>query len=75
MFSEVPRILLSEVEFGYVIPVDLQELGDGSFSVPATWGRMQMGSHGLNRILTGFFLLGPARARPGPSKTHYFKVF
>ena len=38
-----------------------------------------MGSDGFNRILTGiltgFYLLDPARVRPVPSKTHDFKGF
>ena len=29
----------------------------------------------FKRILTGFYLLGPARVRPAPSKTHVFKGF
>ena len=35
-------------------------------TVPAKWGRTHMGSDGLNRILTGFYLFGPARVRPVP---------
>ena len=47
-------------------------------------GTGQMGSYvngvgwiltDFNRILTGFYLSGPARVRPGPSKTHDFKGF
>ena len=34
--------------------------------VGRTWGRTD---------LTGFYLLGPARVRPGPSETHSFKDF
>ena len=30
-------------------------------------GRTQMGSDGFNRILTGFYFLGPVRARLVPS--------
>ena len=31
------------------------------------WGRTQMGSDRFNRILTGFYLLGPVRVRLVPS--------
>ena len=31
------------------------------------WGRTQMGSDGFNRILTGFYLLGPVRVLLVPS--------
>ena len=44
-------------------------------SAPGKWGRTQMGSDGFNRILTGFYLLDPARVRPVPSETHDFKGF
>ena len=37
------------------------------FSALGKWGRTQMGSDGLNRILTGFYLLGPVRVRLVPS--------
>ena len=44
-------------------------------SAPGKWGRTRMGSDGFNRILTGFYLLDPARVRPAPSETHDFKGF
>ena len=45
------------------------------WSALGKWGRTQMGSDGFNRILTRLYLLGPARVRPVPSKTHDFKEF
>ena len=48
------------------------------------FGAGQMGSYAngvgpmqpdFNRILTGFYLLGPARVRPAPSKTHDSRDF
>ena len=45
------------------------------FSALSKRGRTQMGSDGFNRILTGFYLLDPARVRAVPSKTHDFKGF
>ena len=44
-------------------------------SAPGKWGRTQMGSDGFNRVLTGFYLLDPARVRAVPSETHDFKGF
>ena len=37
------------------------------------WGRTQMGSDGLNRILTGFYFFDPAGVRLVPLKTRDFK--
>ena len=45
------------------------------WKAPGTWGRTQMGSDGLNRVLTGFCLLDPVRVRAVPSETHDFKGF
>ena len=42
-------------------------LKDTVLSALGKWGRTQMGSDGFNRILTGFYLLGPARVRLVPS--------
>ena len=42
------------------------------WSLPTNRGRTQMGSDGLNRILTSFCLLGPIRLRSVPLKTHDF---
>ena len=43
------------------------------------WGRTQLGSDGFNRILTGFYLLGPVRVRllypDRASETRDFKGF
>ena len=39
------------------------------------WGRTQMGSDGFNRILSGFYLLDPARVRPVHSETRDLKGF
>ena len=45
------------------------------FSALGKWGRMQTGSDGVNRVLTGFYLLDPDRVRAVPSETHDFKGF
>ena len=50
-------------------------LCSSSFGSGQKWGRTQMGSDGFNRILTGFYLLDPAKVRPVPSETHGFKGF
>ena len=46
-----------------------------SYSAPGKWGRTQMGSDGFNRVLTGFYLLDPARVWAVPSERHDFKGF
>ena len=39
------------------------------------WGRTQMGSDRFNRIITGFYLLRPARVQRVPSEIHDFNGF
>ena len=58
-----------------------REISEGIFfwqsqwSALGKWGRTQMGSHGLSRILTGFYLFDPAGVRLAPLKTRDFKGF
>ena len=52
-----------------------QTLENGHFSAPGKWGRTQMGSDGLIRILTGLYFFSPVGVRLVPLKTHDFKGF
>ena len=45
------------------------------WSALGKWGRTQMGSDGLNRIVTGFYFFSPVGVRLAPLKTHDFKGF
>ena len=44
-------------------------------SAPGKWGRTQMGSDGLNRILTGLYFFSPVGVRLVPLKTHHSRDF